>query len=75
MKRHLVRKEKVEPDRIKSKLIFKPTPKCMAYSIAFLGASYDYIVKAHNEAAKQLTDHHAFVNYIDDSKNRDICSI
>jgi hypothetical protein len=66
MKRHLVRKEKVKPDRIKSKLIFKPTPKGMAYSIAFLGATYDYILRVHGEA-EQLTNHYAFVNHIGDS--------
>ena len=71
MKRHLVTKEKVEPDRIKSKLIFRPTLKGMAYSIAFLGATYDHIRKAHSEAAKQLTNHYEFVNFINDPKHRD----
>ena len=63
MKRHLVNKEKVEPDKQKSKLIFKPTLEGMAYSIAFLDTAYDNVLKAHSEAVR-LTTYYEFVKDI-----------
>src|SRR4051812_1686083 len=37
MKHHYVYKQKIDPNRIKSKLIFKPTDKGMYYALANLG--------------------------------------
>jgi hypothetical protein len=50
IKRNYVYKEKVDPHFIKSKLIFKPTDKGMAYSIAILGMDIDDVRKAHADA-------------------------
>lgn len=50
IKRNYVYKEKIEPHHIKSKLIFKPTDKGMAYSIAILGVDIDDVRKAHVNA-------------------------
>jgi hypothetical protein len=50
IKRNYVYKEKVDPHLIKSKLIFKPTEKGMAYSIAMLGVDIDDVRKAHVNA-------------------------
>ena len=50
IKHNYVYKEKIEPHLIKSKLIFKPTHKGMAYSIAILGVDIDDVRKAHVNA-------------------------
>jgi hypothetical protein len=50
IKRNFVYKEKIDPHLIKSKLIFKPTHKGMAYSIAILGVDIDTVRKAHVNA-------------------------
>lgn len=50
IKRNYVYKQKVDPHLIKSKLIFKPTDKGMAYSIAMLGMDIDDVRKAHVNA-------------------------
>ena len=52
IKRNYVYKEKVDPHLIKSKLIFKPTDKGIAYSIAILGVDIDDIRKAHVNAVE-----------------------
>jgi hypothetical protein len=50
MRRHYIYKQKIDPNRIKSKLIFKPTDKGMAYSIANLDVDIDDVRKAHIDA-------------------------
>ena len=50
MKRQYVYKQKIEPDHIKSKLIFRPTDKGMAYSIARLDVDIDDVRKVHVDA-------------------------
>jgi hypothetical protein len=50
IKRNYVYKEKVDPHLVKSKLIFKPTEKGIAYSIAMLGVDIDDVTKAHYNA-------------------------
>jgi hypothetical protein len=50
IKRNYVYKEKIDPHLIKSKLIFKPTDKGMAYSIAVLGIDINDVIKAHADA-------------------------
>ena len=50
IKRNYVYKEKIDPHLIKSKLIFKPTDKGMAYSIAILEVDIDDVIKAYADA-------------------------
>jgi hypothetical protein len=50
IKRNYVYKEKIDPHLMKSKLIFKPTDKGIAYSIAILGIDIDDVRKAHVNA-------------------------
>jgi predicted transcriptional regulator len=69
MKRQYVYKQKIDPDRIKSKLIFKPTDKGMAYSIAILGVDIDDVRKAHLDA-DVLVEYNELIKKIDNPLQR-----
>jgi hypothetical protein len=44
---------------------------CQRYCYCKNGASYEHILNAHSESAKQLTNQYEFVSFIDDPKHRD----
>jgi hypothetical protein len=69
IKRHYIYKQKIDPNRIKSKLIFKPTQKGIAYAIAFLGVDSNHIMKAQDDAS-QIIKYNKFIEQINDSKLR-----
>jgi hypothetical protein len=69
IRRHYVYKQKIDPNRIKSKLIFKPTQKGIAYAIAYLGVDSNHIMKAQDDAS-QITKYNQFIGQINDSKLR-----
>jgi hypothetical protein len=69
IKRNYVYKEKIEPHLIKSKLIFKPTDKGMAYSIAILGVDIDDVRKAHLDA-DVLVEYNELIKKIDNPLQR-----
>ena len=69
MKRQYVYKQKIDPDRIKSKLIFKPTDKGMAYSIASLGVDIDDVRKVHVDA-DVLVEYNDLIKKIDNPLQR-----
>jgi hypothetical protein len=69
MKRQYVYKQKIEPSRIKSKLIFRPTDKGMAYSIASLGVDIDDVRKAHVDA-DVLVEYNDLIKKIDNPLQR-----
>jgi predicted transcriptional regulator len=70
MKQHYVQKQKVEPDRIKSKLIFKPTRKGMIYAIGLLEIPYDKVLKAHPNAEQLLEYDNPYLDYLSDPLQR-----
>ena len=69
MERHYIYKQKIDPNRIKSKLIFKPTQKGIAYAIGFLGVDSNHIMKGQDDAS-QITNYNQFIEQINDSKLR-----
>jgi hypothetical protein len=69
MKRHYIYKQKIDPTRIKSKLIFKPTDKGMAYSIANLDVDIDDVRKAHVDA-DVLVEYNDLIKNIDNRIQR-----
>src|SRR5215208_6392397 len=69
MKRQYVYKQKIDPSRIKSKLIFRPTDKGMAYSIASLGVDIDDVRKAHVNA-DVLVEYNDLIKKIDNPLQR-----
>jgi predicted transcriptional regulator len=69
MKRQYIYKQKIDPTRIKSKLIFQPTDKGMAYSIANLDVDIDDVRKAHADA-DVLVEYNDLIKNIDDHIQR-----
>jgi hypothetical protein len=69
MKHHYIYKQKIDPNRIKGKLIFKPTQKGIAYAIAFLGTDFNQILKAQQDASK-ITKYNQFIEQINDPELR-----
>jgi predicted transcriptional regulator len=52
MKRQYIYKQKIDPNRIKSKLIFKPTDKGKYYALAYLDPDYEDMIKANLDVSK-----------------------
>lgn len=65
VRHRLVAKEKIYPDRKKSKLTFRPTQKGMSYSLAYLDTDVDEIQNAHADA-ESITDYNRRVKTIRD---------
>jgi predicted transcriptional regulator len=61
-----IKKQKLEPERIKSKLIFKPTRKGMVYAIGLLEVPYDKVLNAHPDAEKLLEYDNPYLGYLSD---------
>jgi predicted transcriptional regulator len=66
IKRRYIQKQKLEPEHVKSKLIFKPTRKGMIYAIGHLEVPYDKVLNAHPEAEQLLEYDNPYLEYLSD---------
>jgi predicted transcriptional regulator len=66
IKRRYIQKQKLEPEHVKSKLIFKPTRKGMIYAIGLLEVPYDKVLKAHPDAEQLLEYDNPYLGYLSD---------
>jgi predicted transcriptional regulator len=69
MKRQYIYKQKIDPDRIKSKLIFKPTDKGKYYALAYLDLDYEDMIKA-NLDVNDISKYNEFIKSIPDYTKR-----
>jgi predicted transcriptional regulator len=66
IKRRYIQKQKLEPEHVKSKLIFKPTRKGMIYAIGHLEVPYDKVLNAHPDAEQLLEYDNPYLEYLSD---------
>jgi hypothetical protein len=64
-----IRPEKLNPNQVKSKLVFRPTEKGIMYSTAYLGSDIYIIIEAHVKG-DTLTDYRAFLQQVPDPQGR-----